>query len=228
LINCFDGKYAFLSNFYDSPITEDEITYPTVEHYFQAMKTLDKAERFNIATQPTPGKAKRCGRKVSLRSDWEQVKESVMETALRLKFSNPELKQKLLDTGDEWLEEGTTWHDNEWGSCHCQRCINIPGKNKLGYLLMKIRSELDPAKWHIFNDVHEPLCWEDRALDFDTQLSAYDFLHSAKEADSRDEEFWENITVQKVILYYDGGHLNATNKRVVYDYELEDTVLIDI
>jgi Xaa-Pro aminopeptidase len=66
-IDCFDGEYAFLSNFYDSPIEKDGIVYPTNEHFFQAMKTLDNEERKKIAAAETPGKAKRMGRNVKLR-----------------------------------------------------------------------------------------------------------------------------------------------------------------
>ena len=137
MIGSFDGEYAFLSNFYPSFITdEDYITYPTVEHYFQAMKTLDKGERFNVAIQATPGKAKRLGRRLDLRPDWEFIKDSIMEKALRIKFSNPELRKALLNTGDEYLEEGNTWGDQYWGVC------NGVGKNTLGKLLMKIRQEI--------------------------------------------------------------------------------------
>lgn len=137
MIGTFDGEYAFLSNFYPFFITdEDYITYPTVEHYFQAMKTLDKGVRFYIAIQATPGKAKRLGRKLDLRPDWEFIKDSIMEKALRIKFSNPELRKALLNTGDEYLEEGNTWGDQYWG------VYNGVGKNTLGKLLMKIRQEI--------------------------------------------------------------------------------------
>ena len=138
----FDGEYAFLSNFYPSIFTHDGIEYPTVEHFFQAAKTLDIKEKKAIAAAATPGQAKRMGRKVQLRSDWEKVKEYYMELGLRLKFENPSLRQKLLETGGNELIEGNSWHDNEWGSCYCARCQNIAGKNKLGKLLMKLREEL--------------------------------------------------------------------------------------
>jgi len=138
----FENKYAFLSNFYPSPFTHDGITYPTNEHFFQAMKTLDIAERKAIAAADTPGKAKRMGRTVKLRSDWEKVKVYYMELGLRLKFADQELAQKLIDTGDEELIEGNWWHDNTWGSCHCDACFNIPGRNMLGMLLMELRKEL--------------------------------------------------------------------------------------
>lgn len=139
MISCFDKEWAFLSNFYESEIEFEGIVYPTNEHFFQAMKTLDIDERRAIANALTPGKAKRMGRRVTLRSDWEEVKEEVMFLGLCLKFADDQLADWLLETGDEELVEGTTWHDNEWGNCTCEKCKNIPGKNKLGKLLMKVR-----------------------------------------------------------------------------------------
>lgn len=142
VITVFDGDFAFLSNFYPSPITISGETYPTVEHAFQALKTYDVEARRLIAAAPTPGKAKAMGRMVTLRHDWEEVKVDIMMIALRAKFKNPELRKKLLATGDAYLVEGTVWHDNEWGSCNCDRCKNIIGKNKLGNALMAIREEI--------------------------------------------------------------------------------------
>ena len=136
MINCFDGEYAFLSNYYNSPITHDGITYPTNEHFFQAMKTLKIDERLAIAAAETPGQSKRMGRSVTLRSDWETIKSYYMELGLRLKFQNPDLAAKLIATGDEELIEGNTWGDRIWGVC------NGEGENRLGKLLMKIREEL--------------------------------------------------------------------------------------
>lgn len=145
MISVFDGKYAFLSNFYESPITHDGITYPTNEHFFQAMKTLDINEKKKIAAASTPGQSKRMGRTVTLRSDWEVVKSYYMELGLRLKFQNPDLAEQLIATGDEELVEGNIWHDNCWGNCTCEQCANKPGENRLGKLLMEIREELKQA-----------------------------------------------------------------------------------
>ena len=143
MISEFKDKYFFLSNFSPSLIFygEDQIPCATVEHYFQMAKTSIWDEAIAIAQAETPGEAKRLGRKCHLRSDWESIKDSVMEEALRQKFSNPKLKQALLDTGNEYLEEGTTWHDNYWGVCHCIKCQDTVGKNHLGKLLMKLREE---------------------------------------------------------------------------------------
>ena len=139
MISEFDKEWAFLSNFYWSEIEFEGITYPTNEHFFLAMKTLDINERRAIANCRTPGQAKRMGRRVALRPDWEDIKESVMLEGLCLKFADEQLADWLLETGDEELVEGTTWHDNEWGNCSCPKCAHIEGKNKLGRLLMIVR-----------------------------------------------------------------------------------------
>lgn len=137
IIDKFDGEYAFLSNFYESPIKGDDgITYPTVEHYFQAMKTLNKGQRQEIAAQDTPGKAKRLGRAVNLRPDWEKVKSDVMRQGVTAKFQIPELREQLLATGDAILIEGNWWGDTCWGMC------NGVGENRLGKILMEVRTSL--------------------------------------------------------------------------------------
>jgi ribA/ribD-fused uncharacterized protein len=137
VIDKFDGtEYAFLSNFYSSPIQYEGIVYPTVEHMFQALKALDVETRKKIANAATPGQAKRLGRSVALREDWEEVKVDVMRTALQLKFSNPALRAKLIATGDAELIEGNTWNDRFWGVCRGT------GKNMLGLLLMELRCSL--------------------------------------------------------------------------------------
>lgn len=143
MITEFDGKYAFLSNFYHAPFTYDGIEYPTNEHFFQAMKTLDQKERKKIAAAATPGKAKRMGRQVQLREDWEQVKYTAMRVGVERKFdAHPKLASKLIATGDAILIEGNSWHDNTWGSCFCPKCAAIAGKNWLGEILMERRKEL--------------------------------------------------------------------------------------
>ena len=138
----FDGEFFFLSNFFESKVEYEGITYPTVEHAFQAAKTLDNDTRKKVAAAGSPGQAKRMGRSLYLRADWEKVKFKVMEDLIREKFKNPGLKEKLLSTGDAELVEGNTWHDNIWGNCNCPRCIEIEGQNNLGKTLMKIRKEI--------------------------------------------------------------------------------------
>lgn len=137
----FENEFEFLSNFSKSEIILDGIIYPTVEHFFQAMKTKDPIQRAEIAAAPTPGKAKRLGRHVQLRSDWEEVKVDVMCQGLHLKFQDPKLRTMLLATGDKELVEGNTWHDRTWGRCICEKCGG-QGENLLGQLLMELREEI--------------------------------------------------------------------------------------
>jgi ribA/ribD-fused uncharacterized protein len=142
IINSFDGEFAFLSNFYESKIVHADMTFPTVEHAFQAAKSLSEEEQAAISIAKTPNIAKRLGRKVILRPDWEQVKEKIMYECVKEKFKDPTLKQKLIDTYPAELIEGNTWHDNCWGDCSCEKCKNIEGKNLLGKILMKVRDEI--------------------------------------------------------------------------------------
>ena len=136
MINEFKGRYFFLSNFYKAPVTIDGITYGHTEGAFQAQKTLDINKRREMATM-TPSESKRTGRHVVLRPDWEDVKEKVMYDICKAKFiQNPELGKLLVATGEEELIEGNTWGDRTWGM------VNGEGKNLLGKILMKIRSEL--------------------------------------------------------------------------------------
>lgn len=147
MIDSFKDEYAFLSNFYPSPIkvqldNKTSMIAPTAEHLFQFMKTSSIEEGIAILSAPTPGEAKRLGRKCFLLKDWKNVRDKVMYEILVEKFTIPELKEKLLATGDEYLEEGNYWHDNYWGNCHCEKCADITGQNKLGILLMKIREDI--------------------------------------------------------------------------------------
>lgn len=136
MIDCFDGEYRFLSNFYPCEVVYEGTTYPTTEHAFQAAKTLDPEERKKMAAATTPGNAKRYGRRICLRKDWEEIKVSVMKEILIQKFSKPELRDMLLATGDEELVEGNTWNDTFWGVCKGY------GGNHLGKILMEIRESI--------------------------------------------------------------------------------------
>jgi ribA/ribD-fused uncharacterized protein len=87
-IDRFAGPWAFLSNFYPAEATLDGIVYPSVEHAFQAAKTYDAGIRAAIRAAATPGDAKRLGRQLRLRRDWETVKVGVMRELLADKFTN--------------------------------------------------------------------------------------------------------------------------------------------
>lgn len=147
IINSFSGQYRFLSNFWLSPFIYQGIVYPTVEHFYQAQKTVYIFERQKIACLETPGQAKRAGRKCTLRSGWETLKEKVMEYGIHRKFEDKDLAQLLIATKDTILIEGNTWHDNYWGQCSCERCRNTVGKNMLGHILTMERKKLQQGRY---------------------------------------------------------------------------------
>ena len=144
-INEFRGEYDFLSNFYVCDITlpgvnGEEITYHSAEAAFQSMKSLDDDERRKF-TELTPVQAKRYGKKVKLRPDWEDMKYDIMMAVVFEKFNqNPDIAIKLIETGDRPLIEGNTWHDYYWGVCKGK------GQNNLGKILMSTRRVLRHIK----------------------------------------------------------------------------------
>jgi len=136
----FSGKYRFLSNFWPAEVMWGKEKYPTVEHAYQAQKSLDFEEREKIRKASTPGQAKRLGKEVAFRKDWGSVRKGIMELLLKRKFSIPDLREKLLQTEDEELIEGNNWGDTFWGVCGGE------GKNYLGKLLMGVRALLKSGR----------------------------------------------------------------------------------
>ena len=141
-ISLFDGtEHRFLSNFHPSKIEFEDLIFDNVENGFQAAKTLDLDKRLSFR-HVEPGVAKRMGRKVNIRTDWENVCNDVMLACVRSKFKIHELRQLLLSTEDALLTEGNFWHDNRWGICLCgKKCVGV-GQNRLGRILMQVRKEL--------------------------------------------------------------------------------------
>lgn len=137
-IEKFRGKYEFLSNMYPTILEVDGEVYPSAEHAFQAMKCLDKDGRIAMSACRSAKEAKKAGRLVDLRPDWEDVKVDMMYKVLKAKFSDPELAQKLRDTEGNTLVERNTQGDDFWG-------VNTKGqgRNMLGQLLMKVREEIE-------------------------------------------------------------------------------------
>lgn len=147
MINSFRGENYFLSNFYNAQVLFEGAFYNNNEAAFQAAKMKNPADRKNVMfdcdgmrlafTQMPAKYAKRHGRRVTLRDDWENIKYDVMLAIVRDKFTrHTELKAKLLATGNEPLEEGNTWGDRTWGT------VNGVGQNLLGKILMQVRDEL--------------------------------------------------------------------------------------
>ncbi|MCC2248918.1 NADAR family protein [Virgibacillus sp. AGTR] len=133
-VESFRGEHYFLSNFYPATVVYDGVCYENNEAAFQAQKQPERAKEF--ASLP-PNEAKRLGRRVKLRPDWESVKNDIMADIIRAKFTqNENLRKKLIETNHAELIEGNHWEDTYWGVCRGN------GRNELGQILMKVRSEL--------------------------------------------------------------------------------------
>ena len=130
----FRGKYFFLSNFYDADVECFGYRFKNNEAAFQAAKCPHRMTEF---CELNPSDAKRLGRRVMLRQDWESVKDDVMYQVCSAKFrQNEDLAKRLVETGEAVLIEGNTWGDRVWGT------VDGIGENRLGKILMKIRSEI--------------------------------------------------------------------------------------
>lgn len=134
-----EQKYSKFSNFSKTPMVIDGKLWDTVEHYFQAMKTEDETLREKIRKSPNPKEAKKLGRKLTLRQDWEQIRYLIMLKALRVKFSTEPLKSLLLDTKDALIYEDSPY-DVIWGTG--VRGGVGTGKNLLGKAIMQVRDEM--------------------------------------------------------------------------------------
>lgn len=137
MIKEFQDEYRWLSNFARVDIEYNGIVYPSVEHFYQAMKSDSRMIREKISTFDHPAQAKKYGSKIDY--DWhflEKIK--IMELGLALKFSQEPYKSKLLETGDQYIQEGNHWNDTFWG-------VDLEtgeGENWLGELIMRIRTQL--------------------------------------------------------------------------------------
>jgi len=142
IIEFYSKKPEFreFSNFYAAPFSLDGKTWPSAEHYFQAMKfPTDAPYQEEIRQARTPAAAKTLGasRTHTIRPDWDTHRDAVMREAIKAKFTqNDVLKKLLLSTkGKDLVEANPT--DNYWGTGRGKK-----GQNKMGKLLMELRSTL--------------------------------------------------------------------------------------
>lgn len=134
-----DKPYGCFSNFSPHGFWLDELYWQTSEHYFQAQKFIGTPYLERVQHTKTPKEAANMGRDRSLplRSDWNQVKDDVMRKAVMQKFqTHLEIRDILLSTADELLIENSPI-DYYWG---CGK--DGTGRNKLGQILMEVRSTL--------------------------------------------------------------------------------------
>lgn len=137
------GEYGCFSNFSRHQVKIKGNTWATTEHFFQAQKFAGTKYETLVSKARGPMEAARLGRdrKYPLREDWESVKEQVMYVAVLAKFTQHDsLRATLVGTGDAKLVEHTE-NDSYWGDGG-----NGKGKNRLGHILMRVRSELIEGK----------------------------------------------------------------------------------
>lgn len=143
-ISKFKGEYDFLSNFYPCFVEFEGKLFPSVEHAFQAAKTLDAKIRKGFAVCPSPAYARSLGREINLRPDWEDVKIDIMTQLVKDKFTRnrarKDIRQLLLNTKDAIIEEGNNHGDTFWG------VVNGEGRNELGKILMQVRDGIRERK----------------------------------------------------------------------------------
>lgn len=150
-IKGFFGEYRFLSNFHVCDVYFEGDLYGSAEAAYMAGKTFDRKirKKFFKSTGITPGEVKKLGKskdgyfinqvtekgdRIPIRSDWDAVKYDHMASVDFDKFfRNLDLREKLLATGDKYLEETNHWKDVYWGVC------NGEGESNLGKILMAIR-----------------------------------------------------------------------------------------
>lgn len=134
----FFDQYRFLSNFHVCKVQLDGFEFTSSEHAFMAQKSLDLKDWLHILTLQTPNEAKKYGQTVKLRDDWNEYRVIAMTRALFSKFQDHDLRARLLQTGNLYLEETNYWGDRYWGV----DAKTGEGKNMLGKCLMLVRDSL--------------------------------------------------------------------------------------
>ncbi len=135
-IKGFFVDFRWLSNFHLCPVSYEGQLFPSSEHAYQAAKIIPESRQYLINV--SSGQVKKEWKKYTLLDkdvfSWDNRKLGVMKIILMDKFTrNDELRYKLLDTEDKYLEETNWWGDKFWGVCENE------GENNLGKLLMEIR-----------------------------------------------------------------------------------------
>ena len=131
-----ENGYRFLSNFhiFEEPVIFEAMNFFATENAYMAAKTYDVNDRYRLVGM-SPAEARKFGQTIKLRPDWELVKEDFMFLFNYQKYErNLDLRRKLLETGNKYLEETNSWGDVFWGVD-----INKGGQNKLGKILMRVR-----------------------------------------------------------------------------------------
>ena len=141
-----EKPYGAFSNLYRRQIEFEGEKFATSEHAYQAAKARKPEVRKWLMEAPSPALLAMAAHGLyvwDISSDWSKIKFDRMKRVLQAKFTQHEdLKQLLLSTGTARLVESATVDNSVnrlWGE------VNGVGKNKLGELLMEVRTELMAA-----------------------------------------------------------------------------------
>jgi ribA/ribD-fused uncharacterized protein len=139
MIAKFKKEYAWLSNFAPVKIKLFEIIYPSVEHAYMSMKSNDlEWKKFCSDLKNTASIVKRKSKEIKLKEDWNDIKVDIMRSCIEQKFSQEPYKTLLLNTKNEYIQEGNWWNDDFWGF----DLKKNKGENILGKIIMDIRKKL--------------------------------------------------------------------------------------
>lgn len=154
----FRNKFYFLSNMFNCTVMYNDCTYLCAESAFQAQKCINEEEK-KLFIKANGFTAKKWGKKVALRKDWNTVRVSVMEDIVRAKFEqHPDLARQLVKIKG-LIQEDNSWGDTFWGIYRGQ------GENNLGKILMKIRDEfISSSSINIYTSYYSNMEWKNRGL----------------------------------------------------------------
>ena len=147
----FFGRHSYLSNFHPTKIELENTQYNCVEQFLQSQKAElmgDDATAARIRAEEDPAKQKALGRRVSnyVHQAWKDAAPDILLKALRAKFKNVALGERLRETGVKSIAEASI--DRFWG---CGIALSDPdvtnpskwtGGNLLGKSLEIVRTEL--------------------------------------------------------------------------------------
>jgi len=138
-----DPEHGFLSNLYKKPIIFENREFSCGEYAYQFGKYRDEDTKEWAMQCPKPHLLAILSHNLlgwDIVPHWKDIKVPRMKAVLKVKFQDPELREKLLATGDSRLVENSKI-DSFWGKGKSGK-----GKNMLGKLLMKVREEINKSE----------------------------------------------------------------------------------
>lgn len=154
------------SNWYEAPFIVGDFQYRWMEQYMMSQKAVlfhDAVTNAKILRAHTPQGCKKLGKAITPFNSktWDRHKFTVIYEGCRAKFQqNPELKEKLLATGDALLAEASPY-DQVWGigmiKVDAEKTPEErwPGKNLLGKALMAVRDDMKDPEANLLLSVFE-------------------------------------------------------------------------